>query len=177
MDIVLRAGARQQLLLPPRGRLTLRRRRPCAGIVAAGAEGKKLVQEVQRGIDRPRIGIGTEVAVAVVVKTTHAVDPGEILRQRHLDVRIALVVAHQHIILWPVLFNIIALQHQRLDLVLDDDKLDILDLRHHTSILGAEIGRLLEIRAHAVIQRDRLPDIQNGPLAILHNINARFMWQ
>ena len=81
VDIILRARAWQQLLPPPLERLTLRRWRPRAGIVAAGAEGKKLVQEVQRGIDRPRIGIGTEVAVAVVVKTTHAVDPGEILRQ------------------------------------------------------------------------------------------------
>ena len=46
MNVVLRAGTGQQLLLPPGRWLAIARWRPRAGIVATGAESKKLIQQV-----------------------------------------------------------------------------------------------------------------------------------
>ncbi len=110
------------------------------------------------------------------MKTPHAIDPGKILRQRYLDIGIAFVIAHQDIVLGAILFNIIALQYQRFDFIFDDKKLYILDTGHHTSIFRAEIGRLLEIGAHAIEKWDGFANVDNGALGVFHQVDARFMW-
>ena len=152
MNIVLCARARQQFLLPARGWFFIRWRGPRTRIVTTGAKSEEFVQQVQRSIDCSRIGIRAKIAIAVALKTAHAVDPRKIFRQRYLNVRIVFIIAHQYIVPGAILFDIVAFQHQCLDLVLDDHKLNIVDLCHHTSIFRAEVSGLLEIRTHTIIE-------------------------
>src|SRR5437879_1808695 len=109
MNIVLRAGARQELLLPPGRWLTTARRCPARIIIATGAEGKELIQQIERRINRARVGVGSEIAVAVTLKTAHTIDAWKSFGERDFDVGIGLIIAQQHIVLGAVLLDIVVL--------------------------------------------------------------------
>src|SRR5579859_1566072 len=85
MDIILRARAWKILRLPARRRLLIARRRPGRGIIATGTIGKELVEQVQRRIDRSRTGIGTKIAVAILLKGAHPIDTRKNFCERDLD--------------------------------------------------------------------------------------------
>src|SRR5579863_5423116 len=145
MNIVLRAWTRQKLLfervtIVTAVILAVTWRSPGAGIVATGAEREELIQQVERRVNGSRIGVGAKVAVAIAMKAAHTVDARKILRERHFNIGIVFIVAHQHIIFGTILLDIITFQDKRLDLVLDNNELDIINLCHHTAILRTEVG-------------------------------------
>src|SRR5205823_841795 len=81
VNIVLRARAGQQLLLPPVGWFSVAWCRPGTGIIATGAKCKKLIEQVQGRVDSARIGVWAEIAIAITLKTAHAIDTWKILCQ------------------------------------------------------------------------------------------------
>ena len=71
-----------------------------------------------------------------------------------------------------MLLDQIALQHERLQLRIGHDVFKPPDAFHHLQDLGALVPAALEILAHTVFQADRLSDIDNVVVCIVHNINA-----
>src|SRR5438034_8342492 len=81
VNVVLRTRAGQQLLLPPERWFAVTWWRPGTGIISAGAKCEKLIEQVQGRIDSARVGVWSEVAIAIALKTAHAVDTWKVLCQ------------------------------------------------------------------------------------------------
>ncbi len=59
----------------------------------------------------------------------------------------------------------------------DQDPFDIRDITHQPARLGVVTGVGVEVGAHAVLQTDRLADVNDRPLGIFHQVTARLGWK
>jgi len=76
-----------------------------------------------------------------------------------------------------VLADEVRLQHQRLELVVGHDVLEVGDLPDERVGLGIPRSRVLEVRAHAAPQGRRLADVDHLILAVPVEINPRTVGQ
>ena len=70
-----------------------------------------------------------------------------------------------------------AFEHQRLKLRARDDGIKMVDLRHHFTRLRRMRRRILKILADAVLELFGLADIDDRAGLILHDVDARLVWQ
>ena len=131
-----------------------------------------LPDELDDLIDLIIRGVRTEVAGPVLVLLPHLQDP-RVELVRHLDVRIGLVVLQQGVVARLMFLDEIILEHQRLELRIDDDVLEALHQMHHLLDLHGFLIGFLEVLLDAVFQHLRLADIDDLILRAVHDIDAR----
>src|SRR4030095_15575405 len=85
---------------------------------------------------------------------------------------IVFVVAQDDVVARPVLAHHVGLEHQRLELVVGDDVLEVADLADQRVGLGIARARLLEVRAHAAPQGGGLADVEYLLLAVPVQVDA-----
>ena len=116
-------------------------------------------------------GIGTQI---------NPVFPGVLLFSRDLwigrigdlDIKVPLVILQQNVVLWLMLLDETAFQHQSLIFGVGDDVVIIIDLGHHFCHLGGMIRRPAEIAGDPLFQILRLADINDLPGLLLHDVYA-----
>src|SRR5258708_20519404 len=75
VNIELRARTRQQPLLPSCRRLGINWWGPVTGVIAAGAKGKKFIQQIQRLIYSPTVWLPPQVTISATLETSSPQDP------------------------------------------------------------------------------------------------------
>jgi hypothetical protein len=139
----------------------------------ARAQREELARQAQRlphrggGIERPI------VRGAVVLHPARHQQPREVLVGRELEERVVLVVAQDDVVARTMLAHEVGLEHERLELVVGDDELEIGDVPDEGVGLGIGGPRDLEVRPHAPPQRRRLADIDHLRLGVLVQVHAR----
>src|SRR5256886_13027199 len=84
-----------------------------------------------------------------------------------------LVVSQDDVVAGPVLAHQVRLQHQRLELVVGHDVLEVGDLADQRVGLRVARPRLLEVGADAAPQRGRLADVDDLGLGVAIQVDAR----
>ena len=145
----------------------------------AGPEREQPPDEVHRFVDARGGGVRAEVAAAVVDQLARPLDPRELVAQRHLDVRIALVVLEPDVEPRPVALDEVGLEEEglgdrvRLGHLDVDDPVD--DAPDPVDLAGRRL--LLPVRAHAAAQALRLADIDDVAPGVLHEVDAGLVGQ
>ncbi len=85
---------------------------------------------------------------------------------------VALVVLEQDVVFRAVLLDEAAFEHQRLELAVRQDILEILDARDHAAHLRVVVPFRAEILAHPVFQRLGLADVDDLPALVVHQVDA-----
>ena len=92
--------------------------------VGAGTRREDAGQGVERFADRPGVGVGPEVADALLLRPAHHLQPRELLVQRDREARVALVVAVADVEPRVELLDPVVLELEGLDLGADDGPVD-----------------------------------------------------
>ncbi|MNX69668.1 hypothetical protein D3C86_1008950 [compost metagenome] len=153
------------------------------GVVEAGAiaelrggalsEGKELLDEPHGRVHGPPIGIGTEVARAVVQALAGDDQAGIGLVEGQLEPGISLVVLEQDVEIRPMPLDQGVLEHQGLDLGGGRNGLEVVDHPHQGPHLGRVALVLAEVGTHPASKVDRLAHVQDHPGGVLHEVDAR----
>ena len=98
----------------------------------------------------------------------------KILVHGHLNVRVRLVIFQHRIVFRTVLFDKVALQHERLQFGIRHNILKAGDMRDHPLNLRPFVAARLEILADTVFQRNRLSYVDNCIVRVVHQIDAGF---
>ena len=162
-EVVVQAGA----LLPD-----VAREHP-----AAGGQPQGLGDRVDRLPRRPAARIGAEIAVGVGRGLGDDRKGREGPRGRDLDIRVALVVLEQDVVLGLVFLDHRVFEHERLKLRLGHDNIKVPDLGDHADGLGAVPGIGRKILGVPVFQRLGLAHVDDLPRPVLHDIHARLIGQ
>ena len=139
----------------------------------AGPKREQLARELERLAHRRRGIEGTIVNRAVVLDPPRDQESWEIFIRRQFEKRIVFIVPQDDVVPRPVLADEVRFQHQRLELVVGHDVLEVADLADER--VGLRVARpgLLEIRAHAAPQRGRLAHVEDLGLRVPVDIDAR----
>ena len=159
--------------------------RPLQGSLAvldvdrAGAEREEAPDQVHRFVDARRRPVRPEVAAPVVDQLARPLDPREVVGQRDLDVRVALVVLEADVEARPVALDQVHLEEQRLGDRVGLGDLDVDDpVDHAADPVDLAGGRLLlPVRPDAVAQALRLADVDDVAAVVLHQVDARLVGQ
>ncbi len=143
-------------------------------LAVAGQVGENAPDHVQGLVHRPDAGVGSEIARAVIDHHARDGHLGVGVCPVHLDIGVTLVVLQAHVEARAVFLDQVHLEDQRLELRAGDDPLDIGDVLHQLVGLVILVAAVLEIGAHAVLQDDRLADVDHLALVILVDVTARF---
>src|SRR5262249_42743993 len=138
----------------------------------AGPEGQELTDALDRAAQALGAGVRPEVARAVVLDAPRVVDAGELLGHRQLEVEVVLVVLGPDVEARPVVFDQVALQHQRLDLVLGLDELEVGDAPDQVRDAGGLRVGSGEVGAETVPQAQRLADVDHLTALVAHQVHA-----
>ena len=85
-----------------------------------------------------------------------------------------LVVFQEHVVLGRVLADQVRFEDQRLLLAFGNDPFDVPDEGEHERCRAVPVVlAAVEVAAHAVLEHFRLSDVNDFPLGVLHDINAR----
>ncbi len=133
---------------------------PAVNLHGAGAKLEVAIYEVERLPRERRRQVRAVVARAVPYNLAGDYGPGRLLAG-HLDVRVLLVVFEQDVKGRPVFFYQVALQGERLDLVIGDEKLQVGYARDQLVGLCVVRARGLEVLPHAVAQVLGLADVKH----------------
>ena len=145
---------------------------PSVDRLAARAQRKDEPHQIDQLAQAVRVGVGSEVARAVVAHHAREDDARKRL-VGHLQVRIALVVAQPHVERRLMALDQVGFEDERLDLVGDDDRAHVDDALRPSPPCEMWCDRaLLKIRTHAVAQRDGLTDVENLVAGPDHQVDA-----
>ncbi len=141
--------------------------------VFAGTEGENFFQEAHGLIQRTYVGVWSEVPGAVFHMAAADEHPGEVLRQGHLQVRVALVVLIHDVVAGAVLLDQVLLQDQGLHLRVGDNDIEVGHLTQHHPGFRRLLDSRLKIRADPVLEREGLADVNYFPLVIPVKVDPR----
>ena len=140
--------------------------------ILACAQREESLQELHALVHRACRRIGAEVARAVFRDAPRDHDARILVGQRNLEVWIALVILEADVVARAVLLDEVALQDQCLDLRMCENRLEVGNLRDHSSHLRRLVLAALKVLPHAVLEDDGLADVDDAPLRVLHDVNA-----
>ena len=106
---------------------------------------------------------------------TSEIDARKILVERDRDVRVRLVVAQSDVEPRLVLLDEVLLGEQRLGLVVDDQRLDLVDQVQQT--LAPTSARIGEMRRDPLADRDRLADVDHLAAPVAKQVHAGLVGQ
>ena len=119
------------------------------------------------------MGVGAEVADALLLRAAPDHDPRELLGQRDRQPRVGLVVAVLHVEARVELLDPGVLQLQRLDLGADDGPLDRGRGGHHRRGARVQVGEVLEVRRQPGAQVLGLADVDDPAAGVAEPVDAR----
>ena len=125
----------------------------------AGPQMIKLIQQLNGILHGRCAGIGSEIFRLVLLHHPGKQDTGISLPQRYLDIRIGLIILQQCIVFGGMLLYQIVLQHKGLQLRIRDNIFESGDQGHHLIYHGSSADIFTKIRAHAVMEVNRLAHI------------------
>ncbi len=146
---------------------------PLRDVEVAGAEREDLAQQLQRLVHAGCRCVRAEVATPVALEGARAHDAGEVLAQRDLHERIALVVPQPDVEARSVLLDEVRLEQVRLRHRVGDDVLDVGDLGHHPAYPSILRSARTEVRTHPAAEHIGLADVQHAPVGVLHEVDTR----
>ncbi len=120
--------------------------------VRAGAQKKGALQRVQRAIDRPDAGEGTEIIALARARAAMLADLRGAVIARDQNIGERLVVAHQHVEARLQLLDQIGFEQQRVGLGRNRDE-------HHRRGCGDHARNTVHMAGEARVARDPLPDV------------------
>ena len=139
----------------------------------AGAE----LEDPLQDLDRPAQALGPrERAIeldAAVERLAGEVDAGKVLAGRDLQVGKRLVVLEVAVVLGLNVLDQPRLHEQGVDLAVGGQEVDVGDLADPVADPAVGRGRLVEVRAGPAAQVLRLADVDDPPLGVLHQVEAR----
>ena len=142
----------------------------------AGPEREQPPDEVHRLVDARRRRVRPEVAAAVVGQLAGPLDAREVVAERDLDVRVALVVLEPDVEARLEALDEVGLEEQRLADAVDLGHLDVGDpvddLADAVDVARAADDLLLPVAADAVAQALGLADVQHVAPGVLHQVHA-----
>ena len=146
---------------------------PLGDVEVAGAEREDLAQQLEGLVDAGGRCVRAEVAAPVADEPPGADDPREVLAQRDLHERVALVVPQPDVEARPMLLDQVALEEVRLADRVGDDVLDVGDLGHHPDDPRVLRAARAEVRARR--GRAASPPCRRrgrGRRGVLHEVHA-----
>ena len=117
---------------------------------------------------------GTEIEGPVALDAAGHQDAWKGLVDGQLDAGVGLVVPEEDVVLGLVSLDQVVLESQGLHLVVDDDALEIRDLRAQLVQLDVGVAGILEIASDPVAQRLGLAHVDDVAPAVLVEIHPRF---
>ena len=152
----------------------LERALPVLDVDRAGAEREQPADEVHRLVHARRRGVRPEVAAAVVHELARPLDAREVVAQRDLDVRVALVVLEPDVEAGLEPLDEVRLEEQRLRHAVDLGHLDVRDpVDDAADPVDLSARRLLlPVAANAAAQALRLADVQDVAPGVPHQVHA-----
>ena len=153
-------------------------RSPSLDVDRAGPEREQPADEVHRLVHRRRGCVRPEVARPVVHELARPLDAREVVGERDLDVRVALVVLEPDVEPRPEALDEVRLEQQGLGHRIGQGVLDVGDAVDHFPdpvdvTEGARRRLLLPVRAHPAAEALRLADVQHVAALILEQVDAR----
>ena len=146
---------------------------PFGDVEVAGPEREDLAQQLQRLVDARGRCVRAEVPAPVTDQPSRPNDPREVLAQRDLHERVALVVAQPDVEPRSVLLDEVALEEVRLADRVGDDVLDVRDLLGHPRRSARPPARAApKYERDAAAQGVRLADVQDASRRVLHEVHA-----
>ena len=140
--------------------------------VTAGAHREDAADLAQGAAQALDVGIGTQVARAVGAHVTRHREARPLLLDADPDVRVALVVLEQDVVMRMVLADEGGLEQQRLGLGLGQDGIEVGGRRHE--LAQARVLELAaEVAAHPVEQALGLADVEHPSPRVLPQVNPR----
>ena len=130
-------------------------------------------QQVEGLADRPRVGVGPEVAGALALGAAHHLGARELLTERHREVGVGLVVAVLDVEPRVVLLDPRVLELERLDLGGDHGPLDARGGGDHRGRPGVQRGDVLEVGGQPRAQRLGLADVDDPLGRVPEPVDAR----
>jgi len=139
--------------------------------VGAGAQQKRLLQLIERAIDRRRIGEGTVIGTFAGLGAAVFGDLREVVILGHEDVRERFVVAQQHVVMRFELLDQVLLKQQRFGFRARGEKHHLRCFRDH---LGDARGMAAwpRIVRHPVSQVLGLANIEHPMIGIEHPVHT-----
>jgi hypothetical protein len=107
------------------------------------------------------VGVGAEVADALLLRPAHDLQPRVLLVERHGEARVALVVAVADVEPRVELLDPVVLELQRLDLGADDGPLDAGRRRDHLPGARVQAGDVGEVAVQPLAQALGLADVDD----------------
>ena len=149
-----------------------------ADIDRAGPEREQPPDEVHRLVHRRRRCVRPEVARPVVHELARSLDAREVVGERDLDVRVALVVLEPDVEPRPEPLDEVRLEQQGLGHRIGQGVLDVGDAVDHFAdpvdvTKGTRRRLLLPVRADPAAEALRLADVQHVAALILEQVDAR----
>jgi hypothetical protein len=142
-------------------------------IIGTGSEGKDLPEPAQGTFSRTRAGIGAEVERPIIPGTADEDRPGIFLTEINPEIAVGLIIPEINIIFRPILLDQVVLQYQSLFLGIGNQIVKIRRPGHQGGNPGTIIPRSTEIVQDPTPEIPGLPDIENLPRRIFHQINSR----
>ena len=131
-------------------------------------------QQLVDGVaDRPGVGVGPEVAGALLLRAAPDHDARELLADGDRQPGVGLVVAVLHVEARVELLDPGVLQLERLDLGADDGPLDAGRGGHHGRGAGVEVGDVLEVRRQPGAEVLGLADVDDAAAGVGEAVDAR----
>ena len=119
---------------------------------------------------------GSKIAGLIAGDAADHLHGGIVLRQIDAQVRIALVILQEDVVLGHVPLDERAFEHERLKFRPGDDGVEMVDLRDHLPRLRRVGGRILKILADPVFELLRLADVDDRAGLVLHQVHTRLVW-
>ena len=131
------------------------------------------VEDVERLANLLRVRVRPEVPNTAPVALAREHHARVVILDRDRDVRERLVVAKADVERWPVPFDEVLLEVERLHLVLGHDHLDVVHPFRELLDRGSRVVARLEVRPHPRPQRLRLSDVEDVPFPVAEQVDAR----
>ncbi len=139
--------------------------------LAARTQREYQTDEIDQLAQSMGVRVGTEVTRAIVLHHAREHHAREGL-VRHLQVRVPFVVAQTNVERRLMPLDQIRFENERFDFIRDDDRSHVDDPLYHRLRADVMACGVLEVRAHAVAQRHRLPNVKNVTIPVYHLIDA-----
>ena len=140
--------------------------RPVCFEIAAGPDVEGTLHQFQDAVHCPGIGKGAEIPGTIAQDPPGHADPRIVVLQRHLDIRIGLVIAKHDIIPGMMLLDERIFQNQRFHFIGYDDGFQIDSMTDHSRHFDGPVGIVADVTFDAVAQIDCLAHINNMTFGI-----------
>ena len=148
-----------------------RPRQAAVDLDAADPHLEKLLHQLDRLARQPAGQERSEVVAAVLAHPPGECDARIVVPQRQLEIGIGLVVPQQDVVARLLLLDPVVLDQQRLGRRIRGHEVDVHRLRHHRRQARLMVAR--QVRRRPFAERRRLADVEDLPLGVLEDIDAR----